>query len=193
MTREGVSRAYQKFIEQMADEMLDVVEEEFGGRILGRVAKRGAKTMAKRIRGEMETQGRIVVAYASAIANDRTDLALYEQRFLETNPVYQRYDGDDIETLEKHLLSHFRMLGTDLAPLVASDKDDFWLALKEEYSKTEAKQIFNRHFSQAETFKQYRTGIFPNEALAKRVIEVIEEGEHRLQTELNAELNRVYD
>lgn len=192
MTERTVLRTYRQFLEQLTDEMLDIVEAEFGGGLLGSVAKRGAKAATKRIQEEMEEQGRIVVAYATAIARKSEDSSQYERRFLETNPVYRRYDGDDRQALEEHLLSHFRRVGSDLAPLVASERDDFWLALREEYTRAEAEDIVERHFNQAETFKRYDDGVFPSDRLGRRVITVIERGESRLRDDLYTEIDRVY-
>lgn len=192
MTKRAVSRTYGQFLEELTDEMLDVVGEEFGGGLAGRVAKRGVHTATGRIRSEMEQQGRVVVEYASAIAREEENLDRYEREFIRTNPVYQRYDGDEERALRKHLLSHFRRVGEDLAPLVASDTDDFWLALREEYTREEAENLIDRHFNQAETFKRYRAGVFSSDTIGKRVISVVEEGERRLREKLFGRLDDVY-
>lgn len=192
MTKRTVLRTYQGFLDQLSDEMLDIVKEEFGGGLLGTVARAGVGTATRRIEEEMEKQGRIVVEYAAAISHG-DDTAQYERRFLETNPVFRRYDGDRRAELEEHLLSHFRQVGTDLAPIVASDREDFWLAIRDEYSREEAEALVNRHFSQAETFKRYKAGVFPSAKLAERVVGVVDEGERRLREELYGEIERVYD
>lgn len=192
MTRAAVWKAYQRFLQQASEEIIAVVGEEFGGGILGRTASVGVRKATKGIREEMRTQGEIVVQYATAIA-EGDDGHGYEEEFLETNPVYRRYDGDREGELRDDLLAHFRTIGTDLAPLVASPRDDFWEALREEYSREQAERIVSRHFSQAETFTKYRSGVFASEALGKRVIGVIDEGERRLRNDLVSELDRVYD
>lgn len=192
MTKDTVFRTYCGFLERLTDQMLDVIEEEFGGGLLGSVARAGVSKMTGRIQNEMETQGHIVVEYAAAVARGN-DGNKFERQFLATNPVYQRYGGDDADQLEEHLLSHFRQLGRDLSPIVASDRDDFWLAMRDEYSQEEAESLVDRHFRQAEIFKQYKKGVFPSMKLADRVITVIDEGERRLRDELYTELDRVYD
>lgn len=191
MTTRAVWRTYQEFLDRIADEMLDVVAEEFGGGLLGKAAKVGAKRVTKNIQSEMRQQGRLVVEYAATLAEDE-DLSHFEDRFLRTNPVYERYEGSREGELREELLAHFRQLGDDLAPLVSSEKDDFWEALHTEYTRTEAEELINRHFSQAETFEEYSEGIFTSQRLGERVLYVIAEGESRLRDSIYEKLGDVY-
>jgi hypothetical protein len=193
MTEQAVLEAYRSFLDRMTDEMGYVVGEQFGGGLVGRAAKRGVEPVMKRVRSEMGTQGEVVVAYAATLADGEDDVDELERRFLETNPVYRRYDGDREDELREDLLEHFRTVGGDLAPLVTSPRDDFWAALRDEYSRDEAEAIVDRHFSQAETFREYRDGVFSSRTIADKVIGVVEEGETRLRDELHAELERVYE
>lgn len=193
MTEQAVLEAYREFLDRMTDEMLDVVEAEFGGGLLGRAVRTGAKSVLGGIRGEMRVQGRIVVEYAAARATGTGDVEQHERRFLETNPVYRRYDGERRNELRQHLLDHLRSVGDDLAPLIASERDDFWAALHEEYSQPEAEAIVERQFSQAETFTEYKDGIFSSQRIADRVITVVDEGERRLRAALYEELDRLYE
>lgn len=192
MTRSAVRATYRQLLDRLTEEMLHVIKEEFGGGLFGKAASMGAKSVTKRIQREMRTQGDIVVKYAAAIAGETNDKARLEQEFLETNPVYQRYDGNDTEELEEHLLDHFRTVGNDLAPLVASDVDDFWGALRAEYSREEAEKILDRNFDQAATFKRYRHDLFASQTLGKRVIGVLEKAENRMKSYLKNELDQTY-
>lgn len=192
MTKRAVLRTYRGFLDQLTDEMLAVVKAEFGGGLLGSVASVGVGKVTGRIQDEMEEQGRLVVEYAAALA-DGDDGKPYERKFLRTNPVYRRYDGPDEAELERHLIEHFRQIGTDLAPLVASEEDDFWLAMREEYDREAAMALIDRHFGQAETFKRFGDGVFSSATLGKRVVGVVDEGERRLRADLHAELDQAYD
>lgn len=192
MTRSAVRATYRQLLDQLTEEMLHVIKEEFGGGIFGKAASMGARSVTKRIQREMRTQGDIVVDYAAAIAAGTNDKARLEREFLETNPVHQRYNGSDTGELEEHLLDHFRTVGNDLAPLVSSDVDDFWEALEAEYSRQEAEQILDRHFNQAATFKRYRRDLFASQTLGKRVIGVLEKAENRMKSYLHQELDRTY-
>ena len=191
MTKRAVWQTYQEFLDEMTEEMLDIVAEEFGGGLLGKTARTGAKRVTSKIQNEMHEQGRLVVEYAALVANDEEDQA-YEDRFLRSNPVYQRYDGSRKSELREELVSHFRRVSADLAPLVASPKDDFWEALRAEYTRSEAEEIVERHFNQSKTFQEYRDGIFTSERLGTKVLYVIEEGETRLRNSIYAELDRLY-
>lgn len=192
MTKAAVWTEYENLLERLSDEMIDCVEDEFGGGLRGKVAKQGAKVTFKKVKKDMRTQGEIVVNYAEAIAHGQSNTRELEQRFLETNPVYKRYDGNNPEELERHLLTHFRQVGEDLAPLIKSDTDDFWQAVAEEYDKSEALALIDRHFSQAKTFKKYKGDVFPSKKIATRVINIVEAGETELKRQLKEELDRTY-
>lgn len=192
MTKSGVWSEYENLLEQLSDEMVAAVSDEFGGGLRGKVAQQGAKVTFKKIKKEMRVQGEIVVDYAAAIARGDGNTRQLEQDFLDTNPVYQRYDGDDKAEVKQHLLTHFRAVGEDLAPLVASDREDFWEALREEYEKDEAKALIDRNFSQAETFMRYRGDIFPGEKIANKVIPIVETGETQLKQKLYEKIDRTY-
>jgi hypothetical protein len=193
MTRDAVWRTYQEFLERMTEEMLDIVAETFGGGLSGKAVRAAAKRVTKSINDEMHDQGELVVDYAAAMAAGDADRRAYEREFLDTNPVYSRYSGDQTAELESHLLDHFEQIAADLAPLVAADADDFWTALREEYSRAEAERIVERHFSQAETFTQYQDGIFGSKRIGDKVIEIVDAAETQFKGELNEELADVYD
>lgn len=191
MTKEAVITEYEHLLDRLSDEMIDVVSDEFGGGLRGKVAKTGAKAAFKKVKSDMQTQGEIVVEYADAIAHDRPTSEL-ERRFLETNPVYKRYSGNDKQELERHLLGHFNQVGKDLAPLITSDRNDFWAALAEQYDRSEAEQLIERHFSQADTFKKYRGDLFRSQKIGNKVINIVEAGEQRLRHDLQTDIERAY-
>jgi len=189
MTKEAVWREYKNLLDRLSSEMIDVVEEEYGGGLRGKVAKQGAKVAFKKVKRDMLTQGEIVVDYAEAVAHDRPTGEL-ERRFLETNPVYKAYEGNDQAELERNLLGHFEQVGKDLAPLITSDRDDFWAALAEEYEREETEELINRHFSQAQVFKHYKDDLsMPKK---DKVITIIDKGEQRLQQKLQEDIRRAY-
>ncbi|MFW6382921.1 MAG: hypothetical protein ACOCZD_02660 [Haloferacaceae archaeon] len=192
MTKRAVLATYRDFLDRMTDEILDVVSEKAGGGLAGRVVRRSAGTVMGRIEEQMRDQGRVLVEYTAARVRCDGDLSAYRREFLETNPVYTRYDGDDEETLEAQLLDHFDRAAADLEPLVASRSDDFWTALAEEYTREEAEAIVDRHFSQAETFKRYRDDVFTSKRIGDVVIDVVETGERRFRETLLAELDATY-
>jgi len=192
MTKRAVLATYRDFLDRMSEEILDVVSEKAGGGLAGRAVKKSAGVVTGRIEEEMRTQGRVVVEYTAARVREEGGLSAYEREFLETNPVWNRYDGDREAELRSHLLEHFDDAASDLEPLVASDTDDFWVALREEYTRREAEAILDRHFSQAETFERYRDGVFSSKRLGDLVIDILETGEERFRDSLDAELDRVY-
>jgi hypothetical protein len=192
MTKRAVLETYREFLGRLTDEMLDVVGEKAGGGLTGKALRRSAKAVTGKIEQQMQDQGRVLVEYTATRVRGGDDLAAYEREFLDTNPVYVRYDGDDEEQLEAHLLDHFDRAATDLEPLVASGTDEFWAALTETYDREEAERIVDRHFNQAETFKQYRDDIFGSQRIADLVIDVIETGERRFRDQLFEEIDRAY-
>lgn len=192
MTERAVRETYAELLEHATAEMLDVVAAEFGGGLTGRVARSGARRVTKRLQREMQTQGTVVVDYAAAVADDAaTDE--YERQFLRTNPVYRRYDGPRTDELRAELLAHLAELGGDLAPLVAAPSEDFWAALVAEYDRETATELFERHFSRAKIFTEYRAGLFPSERLGDRVIAVVEQGERRLLADVRERIATAYE
>jgi hypothetical protein len=192
MTKRAVLETYRQFLDRMSDEILDVVEEKAGGGLAGRAVRRSAGVVTERIEAQMREQGRVLVEYTAARVRSDGDLSVYEREFLETNPVWVRYDGDAESELERHLLDHFDEAASDLEPLVAADTDDFWTALAETYTRAEAETILDRHFSQAETFERYRDGVFSSKRIGDLVIDILETAEERFRESLESELDRVY-
>ncbi len=191
MTKSAVAETYESYLTQLASELGEVVADEFGGGLLGKVAGRGAKPMLERIESEMHTQGELLVDYAAAEEPDEREHL--RQEFLQTNPVYRRYEGDRTEELEDVLLTHFESAAEDLEPLVQSDSDDFWEAMQDAYTETEAKELFNRHFDQAATFKEYREGVFSSQTVGGKVIGIVEESENRLRETVFEDLEQAYE
>lgn len=192
MTRRAVLETYRDILAGLSDEILDVVAEKAGSGLAGRVVRKSAGVVTDRIEDQMHEQGRVLVAYTAARVRGEADLSSYEREFLETNPVYVRYDGEAADQLERHLLDHFDAAAADLEPLVAAETDDFWTALSEEYTRPEAEEILDRHFSQAETFTQYRDGIFSSQRIGNVVIDVLETAEERFRERLSEDLDRAY-
>lgn len=192
MTRRAVLETYRDILDRLADEILDVVEEKAGSGLAGRVVRKSAGVVTNRIEEQMDDQGRVLVEYTAARVRGEGGLAAYEQEFLETNPVYVRYDGEETDQLETHLLEHFERAAADLEPLVDSETDDFWTALSEEYTREEAGDILDRHFSQAETFTQYRDGIFSSARVGDIVVDVLKTSEERFRDRLSEDLDRAY-
>lgn len=189
MTKEAVWREYENLLDRLSSEMIGAVEEEYGGGLRGKAAKQGAKVLFKKVKSDMVTQGEIVVDYADAVAHDRPTGEL-EQRFLETNPVYKRYKGNDRAELERFLLGHFEQVGKDLAPLITSNHNDFWAALADEYEQADAQELIERNFSQAMVFRKYKEDLsIPNK---DKVINIVEKGEQRLLQDLKQDVNRAY-
>jgi len=192
MTKRAVLETYRDILDRMAAEILDVVEEKAGSGLTGRVVRRGGKAVTGTIEDQMDEQGRVLVEYTAARVRGEKRLDAYRREFLQTNPVYIRYDGDETATLEGHLLDHFEEAATDLEPLVASEVDDFWRALADAYTREEAEEILDRHFSQAETFTRYRDGIFSSKRIGNLVIDILETAERRLREDLDRDIDRVY-
>lgn len=192
MTKRAVLATYRDFLDRMTDEVLDVVGEKAGDGLAGKVVRKSARAVTGSLEEQMRAQGRVLVEYTDARVHSEDNLSAYRSEFLDTNPVYVRYDGDEAERLESELLDHFDRAAGDLEPLVASATDDFWAALTQEYTREQAEGIVERHFNQAETFTQYRDGIFSSKRVGNLVIDVVEEGERRFREQLLEELDRAY-
>lgn len=192
MTKRAVRETYDDLLGLMAEEILDVVAEKAGGGLAGRAVRRGARRVTDRIEDRMGEQGEILLDYTAARARGDDDLRAYRRDFLDTNPVYTRYEGEEKAALETELLDHFDQAAQDLQPLVESETDDFWDALAEEYTRGEAEQILDRHFSQAERFTEYRDDIFSSKRIGNLVIDILETAEGRFEDYLTEKLDEAY-
>ncbi|MDY6778828.1 MAG: hypothetical protein SVU32_09255 [Candidatus Nanohaloarchaea archaeon] len=203
MSRGVVERKYEEFLDRMGEKMVEAAKEEVGGdglvgSIMGEAAGMGARAKVMSIKEQMQKQGTIVIEYAEARSRGEDDLEVYERPFLRSNPVLERYEGPREEELRDQLVTHFHQVGEDLAPLMDADidpaTDDFYDALRAEYTREEAKQVIENNFEQAKTFKEYESGLsFDSPGISRdQVIDIIETGEDRLKQEIYREIDRAY-
>lgn len=222
MTRAAVEEQFDRFF----DEMVDFAKDEMSPtRSMGGVSIPVGDDIIKDVMGDqiaesmeevqrdMEHQRDVVLSYAEDLADGAdpgTARAQYEDRFLRTNPVYKHHEpGQRREDLEEELLHHLDEVAADLAPIVDAPQDNFWEAMTAtvpEYE--EARMLLNKHFSQAETFRDYRRGINMEEEVrvggsvfgttvevdyTDEAIRVIDEGEAYLRSEIEDQLRDAYD
>lgn len=222
MTRAAIEEQFDVFF----DEMIAFAKEEMsptrtmsgvsipvGDDIIKDVMGDQIGESMEEVQRDMERQRDVVLDYAEDLASGAepgTVRSQYEDRFLQTNPVYKHHrPGPRRERLQEELLDHLDGVAADLAPIVDAEEEDFWDALTATVpSYEEASSLINEHFSQAETFRAYQRGINMEEEvrvggslLGKTVevdytdeaIRVIEEGEAYLRSEIDDQLRDAYD
>ena len=78
-------------------------------------------------------------------------------KFLELDLYYSNYFGDE-ERTEKfgdELGEYFVETVENVAPLVASDEDDFWDAVAETYDRDEAVEVLQSYFRRSDILEKY--------------------------------------
>lgn len=221
MSREAVETEFDLFF----DEMIDFAKQEMSPtRTMSGITVPVADSTIKEVMGDqieesmeevqedMEQQRDIVLNYAEDIAegaDSDTTRHQYEETFLQTNPVYKNYEGPREEELRTELLGHLDEVAEDLAPVIDAPEDDFWDAMTATVpTYEEARDLLNKHFSQAETFREYQSGIDMEDEVevgksiftktftvdyTDEAIRVIEEGEAHLRSDIDDRLQDAYD
>lgn len=103
---------------------------------------------AKEIEMGLKNELTLVMDYAEERAwKDNADATKYKRKFLESDIFFRHYEGDRKDELGDALVRHFEEMAHDMTPLIRSDADGFWGAMREEYDKYEAEEILRHHFS----------------------------------------------
>lgn len=102
------------------------------------------------IKISLQNEFNIIVDYAEDAIDGEADVDDYRTRFLENDLFYQCYDGPRADELERDLMERLEEIGQDIAPIIASEPDEFWSAVIASYEYDEAVELFDHHFSWTE-------------------------------------------
>lgn len=109
---------------------------------------------------QIESQFDVVMAYADAELNGGADRDEFGDAFLRHDIFLDNYeDGQRRDELRAELLDRLDMMGSDMAPLIAADTDDFWEAARTAYDADEASTMLMKHFAYTDTFQDYQDGL----------------------------------
>jgi len=105
----------------------------------------------------------IILDYATELAeqDDPPDFEKYRDDVLEWDYFYKNYEGpvSKKEEFANDLVERNEKIARDLAPLVESDKDDFWEAAKECYTRDEIVGKIDYALNYSDMLKEYQDDI----------------------------------
>jgi hypothetical protein len=127
-------------------------------------------------------------------------------RFLELDLYYSNYFGDE-ERKRKfgdELGEYFEETVMNVAPLVASEEDDFWDSVAEIYDKDEAVEVLQGYFSRSKILERYTDEMVLTMALdtglpieeveyTEESVRVFAEGEAEMRDRVEEQAELVYD
>jgi hypothetical protein len=153
-------------------------------------------------RAMYNNQFRLVLEYAEDVAEDgEADFEKYRDETLEWDNFYVNYEGDKKEELGDRLAERYRKIGEDLAPLVASDEDEFWDAARDTYTKDEIVGKLDHAFSYADIVEDYADDIdvrtpplliFLRLRYTDEVIRALREAENDIFRKMRERANEVF-
>lgn len=156
---------------------------------------------AKEIEMGLKNELTLVMDYAEERAwKDDTEATKYKRKFLESDIFFRHYEGNREDELEDALVRHFEEMAHDMTPLIRTDADGFWGAMREEYDKYEAEEILRHHFSFVEGVAdefgdgvEMKTSIGPVEIdYTSEALRILPEVETKIRREVVDEVDEVY-
>ena len=115
-----------------------------------------SSTMEKMEKGQAKALRRQYGAAVDAVGGDVDEHA---ETFIENDAFYRNYEGDRDEEFRDALVDRLRETRDALAPVVESDEDGFWDAVRDAYDHEEAVDQLGKLFTATETAKRFSDGI----------------------------------
>jgi hypothetical protein len=156
---------------------------------------------AKEIEMGLKNELTLVMDYAEERAwNDDTEATKYKRKFLESDIFFRHYEGNREDELEDALVRHFEEMAHDMTPLIRTDADGFWGAMREEYDKYEAEEILRHHFSFVEgVAEEFGDGVEMDTSIGpvgidytSEALRILPKVETKIRREAVDELDEVY-
>ena len=129
-----------------------------------------------------------------------------KSKFLELDLYYTNYFGDEDRTEQfgEELTEYFVETVENVAPLVASDEDDFWDAVKDIYDEDEAVEVLQSYFSRSNILEKYTDEMVLTMALdtglpieeveyTEESVRVFAAGEREMRGRIEEQAELVYD
>lgn len=169
MTKRAVKNQFDVFVNEMIDGAYDAIRPWGivgprglpGNGILKFLLKPVLQNELSHYRVSYNHQFQLMTDYAADLANGEADFDDYREDILAFDYFYQNYVGPETEkdTFESALEDRYLTMGEDVAPLVASDEDDFWDAMKDSYDKQGARRTMRHNFDYASILQDHQEHI----------------------------------
>jgi hypothetical protein len=127
-------------------------------------------------------------------------------KFLELDLYYTNYFGDEERTEQfgEELTEYFESTVRNVAPLVASEEEDFWDAVKDIYDEDRAVEALQGYFSRSDILEKYTDEMVLTMALdtglpieeveyTEESVRVFAEGEREMRGRIKDQAELVYD
>jgi hypothetical protein len=129
-----------------------------------------------------------------------------KSKFLELDLYYTNYFGDEKRTEQfgEELSEYFGSTVRNVAPLVASEEEDFWDAVKDIYDEDKAVEVLQGYFSRSDILERYTDEMVLTMALdtglpieeveyTEESVRVFAEGEREMRVRIEDQAELVYD
>lgn len=129
-----------------------------------------------------------------------------KSKFLELDLYYTNYFGDEERTEQfgEELTEYFESTVRNVAPLVASEEEDFWDAVKDIYDEDKAVEVLQGYFSRSDILEKYTDEMVLTMALdtglpieeveyTEESVRVFAEGEREMRGRIEDQAELVYD
>lgn len=220
MTREALRSGYEEFI----TDVIDIAYREFdvvgalrqgvtgsGSRVVSKLVKRSDLLDRAVVRPELNAYRDMLLEqfdYLLDYAATDNSFQTYAEDVIATDVYYDTLRPDlprsRREEIESELIEHHKQLGDRMRPLVESDQDEFWAAVRDAFNIEEAREFMNEEFGFTGPIVEYRdafrfhTEIDPGELLSTPLAGAlpsvdVEYTEEAIKTLLSAEKQVIAD
>ncbi len=211
MTEEAVRKKVDKFVHTVAIQSLDELDPlnvlDVDVNLPGDKIK---SAMRDDIRQEMATvkarfQDQMEAAVDYSVEGNGT-FEEHRDEFLDVDVFYNSYEGNGERKQEfkDDLTEYFETVSEGFEPLVESEEDEYWDAMVDSYTKEEAAEVLDAHFSRVDIVEKYTddmvmemeldTGL-PIEKMeyTDEAVRIFGVGEQTMRDRVHKQLDKVYD
>lgn len=211
MTEEAVRKKLDKFVHTVAIQSLDELNPV-------NVLDVDVNLPGDKIKSAMRDDIRQEMATVKARFQDQMGLAVdcslaengsfeeHKEEFLDADVFYNSYagNGESEQAFRDDLGEYFRETSEGIKPLVESEKDEYWDAMVACYTKEEASDMLDAHFSRVDIIEKYKDDMVMEMALdtglpiekmeyTDEAVRVFGVGEQVMRDRVQKQLDKVYD
>lgn len=213
MTRNAVEKQFHLFIKELSTNAIQefrpthIITSSYntgglniisiGEETLKTVLNTPIKTEINEIQQSLERQFDLVLEYLESRKQNKI-----KRKFIKKDFFYKNLQSNR-KKLKSNLEYRLNRMAEDVEPLVKSNKEDFWMALYENYSEKDSRKFIKRHFSFSDTIDKYKNDLNLttriNIGLIDKKIEytdeairVIKKSEKDLRNKLDKKIDNIY-
>ncbi len=167
MTREAVKTQLDYFVNELIDGSLErfrplaVLGLGFlpGNKLFKWLLRKPIRQELAQFRVTYNKKFKFVIMYAEDLSEGDADFDEYRDELLEWDYFYQNYDGPRERQFARDLDRWAEKIAEDLEPIVTSERDDFWEAATDEFSRDELMGKFSHAFNLSDILEEYKDDI----------------------------------